>query len=403
MPSTMSLIRVMFRDPRQRTAAIGVWVSGFSVGSAIGPLVGGALLEFFWWGSVFLLAVPVMALLLTLGPLLLPEYRDPNPGRFDLPSAGLSLAGVLAVIFGVKLFAEDGPGWLPAIAVAAGLAIGYVFVRRQRALADPLIDLGLFRVRAFSASMATVTLGIFFGFGVIFFLAQYLQLVAGMSPLEAGLWTLPSAVTFIVGSNLAPVIVRRVRPGYLIAGGLAIAALGFALLTQVGLSSAPLILAAWLVMTIGFAPTFTLATDLVIGAVPPERAGAASAISETGSELGGALGIAILGSFGTAVYRSRVAGTLPDGLPPEAAEAARDTLGGALAVAGQLPEPLGAALLEAARQAFVQGLQLSAIIGGLGLIGTALLAARLLRQVPAASPEAQPAEASEAELEEALV
>src|SRR5688500_7099676 len=147
-PSTLSLIRNMFHDDQQRTFAIGVWITAYSLGGAVGPLLGGLLLEFFWWGSVFLLAVPVMALLLVLGPVLLPEFRDPEAGRLDLFSAALSLVAVLAVIYGLKQFAQDGAGWLPALSVAAGLAVGIAFVRRQRTLADPLIDLQLFRAPA---------------------------------------------------------------------------------------------------------------------------------------------------------------------------------------------------------------------------------------------------------------
>jgi DHA2 family multidrug resistance protein-like MFS transporter len=153
-PSTLSLIFNMFHDPHQRTVAIGVWVASYSAGAVIGPVVGGLMLEIFWWGSVFLLALPVMALLLVLGPLLLPEFRNPDAGRLDLTSAALSLAAVLLAIYGLKQIAQDGLGWLPALSIVAGLVVGLTFVRRQRTLADPMIDLGLFRIRAFNASLA---------------------------------------------------------------------------------------------------------------------------------------------------------------------------------------------------------------------------------------------------------
>ncbi len=191
----------------------GVWIMGFSAGGAVGPVLGGVLLENFWWGSVFLMAVPVMALLLVLGPRLLPEYRAPDAGRLDLTSAALSLVAILAVIFGLKQIAQDGIGWLPAASMLAGLAIGVVFVRRQRALDDPMIDLDLFRIRSFNAALAVNMLGIFVAFGYFLFVAQYLQLVLGLSPLEAGLWSLPSALGFIVGSQVAPRLLRRFRPG----------------------------------------------------------------------------------------------------------------------------------------------------------------------------------------------
>jgi DHA2 family multidrug resistance protein-like MFS transporter len=390
MPSTMSLIRNMFHDPNERTAAIGVWVSGFSVGSAIGPLVGGFLLEHFWWGSVFLLAVPVMALLLVLGPVLLPEFRDPKAGRPDVFSAALSLAAVLSMIYGLKQMAY-GPGWLPALFIVAGLGLGIVFVQRQRVLADPLIDLQLFRAPAFSASLVTYTLATFVAFGVFLFIAQYLQLVLGLSPLQAGLWSMPGAIASIAGSNLAPVIVRRISPAVVISGGLALAAISFGLLTQVGVSSLAVVVVAWTVMSLGFGMTFTLTADLVVGSAPPERAGAASALSETSAEFGGALGLAVLGSIGIAVFRSQLAATMPIGVTSEAAKAAQETLAGAVAVAGQLPDPLGAALLRTAHEAFVQGLQVNAIIGTVVMIGLTVLTATLVRNVPTGSePEAQP-------------
>jgi MFS transporter, DHA2 family, multidrug resistance protein len=242
-PSTLSLIRNMFLDPDQRTFAIGVWATSFSAGAAIGPLAGGFLLEHFWWGSVFLLAVPVMALLLMLGPMLLPEFRDPEAGRLDFFSAALSLAAVLAVIYGLKQTAQDGFGPVPALSIAAGLAVGVAFVRRQRGLADPMVDVGLFRITAFNAALATNFLAIFVAVGYFLFVAQYLQLVVGLSPLQAGLWSLPSAFGFIIGSQLGPRVLHRVRPAVVIGGGLASSAVGLAVLTQVGASAglAPLI------------------------------------------------------------------------------------------------------------------------------------------------------------------
>jgi len=325
MPSTLSLIRTLFADPGQRTTAIGVWATSLSAGAAIGPLLGGVLLERFDWGSVFLLNVPVMALLLVLGPRLLPESRDPDPGPFDLVSAALSLVAVLAVVYGIKRVAESGLSPAPLLAIAAGGAIALAFVRRQARLATPLLDLALFRLPSFSASLAANGLALFAILGVELFIAQYLQLVLGLGPLEAGLWTLPAAGGFVAGSMLAPVLARRIRPATLVAGGLAVAAAGCALLTLSGDGLAGVVV-AHVVLSIGLGPVVTLSTDLVVSAAPEERAGAAAAISETGSELGGALGIALLGSLGTAVYRSELAGapplaSVPDGLLDAAGDA----------------------------------------------------------------------------------
>jgi MFS transporter, DHA2 family, multidrug resistance protein len=381
-PSTLSLIRNMFLDPEQRTVAIGIWVTSFSVGAAIGPLLGGIVLEYFWWGAVFLLGVPVMALLLAVGPWLLPEYRDPQAGRLDLLSAALSLAAVLLVIYALKRIAEAGPGWVPAASIAVGLALGVQFVRRQRTLADPLIDLGLFRVPAFGAALAAYMVTCFVGFGAYVFTAQYLQLVLGLSPLEAGLWTLPSMAAYIVGSMLVPVVARRFHPASVMAAGLVLAAAGFGVLTQVGPAGGlAAVVAGSVIYSLGICPTVILSTDLVVGSAPVERAGAASAISETSSELGGALGIAILGSIGTAVYRRAMADGIPAGVPPEAAEDARATLGGALAAAERLPDGLGVALLGPAREAFTQGMQLTLVLCAAAVVATAPVAAVLLRRI----------------------
>jgi len=394
-PSTLSLIFSMFHDHRQRTTAIGIWITSFSAGGAIGPVMGGVLLEHFWWGSVFLLTLPVMALLLVLGPRVLPEYRDPEAERLDLLSAALLLVAVLTATFGIKEVAQDGFSPLVVAAILVGLVVGVVFVRRQFRLADPMIDPRLFRVPEFNVSLATNLVGIFIAVGYFLFVAQYLQLVLGLSPLQAGLWSLPSAAGFILGSNLAPQLLRRVRPAYVIGGGLAMAAVGLGVLTRVGGSAdLAILVAASGVVSLGLAPVFTATTDLIVGSAPPERAGAASGISETGSELGGALGIAILGSIGVAIYRAGLADSLPAGVPAQASAAARDTLGGAVAVARQLPAETGAPLLAAARQAFTTGLQVTAGISAVVAIAIAVLATVMLRDVPRTA-DAEPAEPAE--------
>jgi DHA2 family multidrug resistance protein-like MFS transporter len=377
-PSTLSLIRSMFADPRQRTTAIGVWISSFSAGAVIGPLVGGVMLEFFWWGSVFLLAIPPMGLLLLLGPRLLPEYRDPTPGRVDLVSAGLSLVAVLALIYGLKLAAQDGLTLLAAASMVVGIGLLITFLNRQRRPA-PFIDLRLFRAPVFSASIAVYSLSFVAFGGASFLMAQYLQLVLGLSPFVAGVWSVPQFVAFIVGSTLTPFIAGRLRPGPTVTSGLLLAAIGFAMLTQVhGSSALSVLVAGSVLLALGLAPAFTLATDFVVGAAPEEHAGSAAALSETGSELGGALGIAVLGSLATIVYRAQLAAAALPLLGPEAAQTARNTLGGATAVAAQLPDDGSRALLVLARDAFGTGFQLVAAIGAGIVILLALVSARYI-------------------------
>jgi len=381
-PSTLSLIRNMFLDAHERSVAIGVWIASFSVGGTIGPLIGGVVLEHFWWGAVFLISVPVMVLLLAIGPWLLPEYRDTHAGRLDLLSVAQSLLAVLAVIYGLKRIAEGGGGALPLAAIAAGVAIGVAFIRRQGRLADPLIDLRLFRAPAFSAALAINTLAFFVAFGSFLFIVQYMQLVLGLSALQAGLWSVPAGAAFAVGSTIAPRLARRVRAGFVVAGGLFVAAIGFAVLTQVDRSDGLLLLVgADVVLSLGLAFVFTLAVDLMVGAAPPERAGAASAISETSSEFGGALGIAMLGSVIVAIYRSAMGRAALDGVPATVAEAARANLGIAADAAARLPGPAGAVLLDASREAFARAFEATASISAAVALAAAVLAAVMLRRV----------------------
>jgi DHA2 family multidrug resistance protein-like MFS transporter len=367
-PSTLSLIRNMFLDDKERTFAIGIWISSFSAGGAIGPVLGGLLLEYFWWGSVFLLNVPIMALLLVIGPKLLPEYRDEKAGRPDIPSALLSLGTVLAVIYGIKRLAQEGLThpqgiWQALLVILGGLVIGFFFVRRQNRLAVPFVDLSLFRNRAFSAALGVNIASVFAAFGSWLFVAQYIQLVMGLTPLEAGLWSSPSGFAFIAASMLTPQFLKVARPAYVMGAGLLLTALSFALIAQAGNGASPrediaLVVTAFVVMSLGLSPVFTLTTDLIVGAVPPERAGVASGMAETSAEFGGALGIAVLGSVMTALYRHGLGEVLPPDLPAQAAAAARDTLGGALATADTLAPAAGAALAAAARAVYIDAFQI---------------------------------------------
>jgi DHA2 family multidrug resistance protein-like MFS transporter len=374
MPSTLSITAVMFRDARQRAVAIGVIVASVSGGTAIGPLVGGWLLEHFWWGSAFLLAAPVMAALVVAGPLLLPEHRDPQSGRLDGASVVLALLAVLPVVYGLKQVAADGLSAIPVAAVVVGAGMAVQFVRRQRRLADPLVDLGLFADRTFRTAAATLTFGIFVLWGSNYAIAQYLQLVEGLSPLNAGLWTAPSAAGVIAGSLIAPRVARRVPAPVVIGTGLVVSATGYLVLATVAPSGDLVrLVAGAIVVSAGLGPMMALATDMVVGAAPVGRVGAAAAISSTAPQIGGAFGVAVLGSIITAVYREAMATGVPAGVPHDAAQAARDNLGTAAAVVRQLPEPLADPLLAAARAAFTSGFHVTALVSAALMVLVAAL------------------------------
>ena len=388
-PSTMSLIRNMFHDEHERQFAIGVWIASFSIGGAIGPLVGGVVLQWFHWGAVFLVAVPVMVLALLLGPLLLPEYKDPNAGRIDLPSVLLSLVAVLATIYGLKQLAEHGVHGGALVFVALGLVVGALFVRRQATLPYPLMELKLFLQPRFAAAIAAYALSCMAMFGVYIFITQFLQLVLGLSPLMAGIATVPWSLCFVFGSLAAPRLARGVPPLTVLVGGLIVSALGFALLAMAdGPHALAILIAATIVMSLGMAPVITIGNEMIITAAPPERAGAASALSETSAEFGGAMGIAIFGSAGTVLYRHALTADLPAGLAPDAAAAAMATLGGAVVAAQANPGPLGDALLGVSRAAFTDAMQFTSLLAMGIVMGASVVAARILRsgRVAAAQP-----------------
>ncbi|WP_216212644.1 MFS transporter [Amycolatopsis aidingensis] len=389
LPSTLALISNMFRDGTQRRRAIAVWSTSFMLGGAIGPLVSGVLLEAFWWGSVFLPAVPVMLLLIGLGPVVLPEYRTAAAGRVDLASIALAMASILPIVYGVKELAKGGPSATALLSLAAGALVGWVFLRRQRGLSNPLLDLALFGNRSFNASIGAQTTSLFVLAAMQFFLMQYLQLVLGFSPLAAGLWTIPAMVAGVLASLLVPSLAQRISPPRLIVAAMLLAVAGLGIIAGAGSSGAGLALTGFILLNLSLNPTMVLTYDLIIGSAPAERAGTASGTAETGNELGIALGVAIAGSIGAAVYQGRLAGdALPAGLPAGVADAARDTLGGAVAAAADLPSGLGARLLAVTRDAFVHGMTLTTIVLAVLLTGVTVAVAALLRKgSQAAAPE----------------
>ncbi|MFB7244906.1 MFS transporter [Streptomyces populi] len=373
MPATLALIRNIFHDPRERSLAIGIWGATASAGTAVGPVVGGFLLEHFWWGSVFLINLPVMVVLVLVGRRLLPESKSPDPGPWDLIGVTLSLVGLIGVVYAVKELAAHGPGGAALAAGLLGAVALFCFVRRQLSLTKPLLDVRLFRNRGFSGAVLADLFTVLGMSGLVFFLSQYLQLVQGRGPFEAGLAEVPAAVGAVAAGLVAGRFARRFSVRTVVSGGLAAVGLALGVLTVLDRSTGyPLLGAALLVVGVGAGFSFTVTADVILSAVPKEQAGAASAVSETAYELGAALGIALLGSVVTGVYAGF---TGPAGTPA----AAHDSLGGAVEAAGHLPEHTAEALLTAARESFVDGLALASGAGAAVLLATAAAAWFLLR------------------------
>lgn len=367
-PSTLALISNMFRNARQRGVAISIWATCMFAGGALGPVIGGVMLDHWWWGSVFLLAVPVMAVILIAGPLLLPEYRNPEAvGRIDLASVALSLAAILPIIYGIKnLAASDSDVPVAVGAVVIGLANAYFFVRRQLSLPNPLLDLRLLRNRKLRVVLPAMLIGSGAFAGTSMFTAQYIQSVAGRSPGESGLWMSFTGLGIAAGTLLAPVLVRGLRPQALIILGVTGSAIALLVLTQAGTSGWLIgVVASIAVVAFGIGPLFALGTGIVVGSAPPERAGSAASMSETSNLLGSSLGLALLGTVGAAIYRGEMAEVDLGAYPPELADSARETIGGAT-VGGE------SGLIALAREAFTNGLNVVAATAAVALVALIL-------------------------------
>ncbi|MFD7080869.1 MFS transporter [Streptomyces sp. NPDC002181] len=381
-PTTAGLIRNMFHDEKQRQTAVAIWTGGLAGGIGLGPVMSGLLLEHFWWGSVFLVNLPFMAMLLILTPLLVPESRDPNAGRFDWISSFLSLAAILPIIYGIKEWAANGVNGTRIGAIAVGVVIGLLFVLRQRR-PDPMIDLRLLSRREINGPVFSKMIAMFCLVGMSAFTAQYLQSVYGLTPLVAGLWSLlPSAGVSITTPIVTILLKKGVHRSILVSVGYIIGIAAFAVLTLATPDSGIwVILLSAGMLAGGLVIVMTLATELLVGSAPPERASIAAATLETGAQLGGALGLAVMGSVAGAVYRDEVVGALPNGLPESATAAVEQTLGGAVAVSGQLPKEIGDAVLGAAREAFTNGVQTTAYMCMALLAAGTVFAATYLRKV----------------------
>jgi DHA2 family multidrug resistance protein-like MFS transporter len=378
MPSGFALVRNLFQDDKQRSVAFAVFITCVMGGGTIGMVLGGVLLNYFWWGSVFLAGVPVMALLLVAGPFLLPENRNPGAGRLDLFSVALSLLAILPIVYCFKELSRNGLETTPIVVGVIGIVFAVLFARRQFRLSDPLLDLRLFSNRIFSNSLVIMLVGSFLMSGMMLLFIQYLQLVKGLTPLRAGLYMIATSVAMVIGIMLAPFISRLVRPGYVIAIGLAVAVVGLSILTQVDTSTGvALALAGPVITNLGVGPFVTLATELVQGAVPPEKAGSAGAVSQTSGEGGVALGLAVLGGIGVAVYGSKV--VIPSDLPAGARDATKESLAGATSAAAKLPAAQAHALLTNAQHAFTSAMNVVAVIVAILAALLAIVAATTLR------------------------
>ena len=388
MPSTLSLLRTVFTDREQRRLAIAIWASGFAAGAALGPIVGGALLEHFHWGSVFLLAVPVLVPMLILVPVLIPESRDPAPGRVDLVSTLLSLAAMGPVVYGIKSLATEGFTAVGAAMIVLGLVAGAWFVHRQLRSSSPMLDIRLFRQGSFGGAVLINLFSVIALVGFLFFVSQHLQLIAGLTPVAAGMALLPGLVAMIVAGLVVVPIARRVRPRVLVPVALGLSAGGYALIafTANADSIVPVVI-AFVLLGVGIGAAETVSNELILSSAPPAKAGAASAVSETAYELGAVLGTAALGSILAAHYRSAI--ELPAVLTAVQAETARETLAGAVGVAEQLPASIADQLATSAALAFDEGVVVTSMIGVALMVAAAIVGAITLRNPKAARAESR--------------
>ncbi|MGO1055493.1 MFS transporter [Crossiella sp. CA198] len=382
MPSTLSILRNVFTDPKESSMAIGVWSAVGAGGAALGPLVGGALLQNFHWGTVFLINIPVVLLIVIGGFLVLPESRNPRPGRIDLLSAALSAIGIVAVVYAIKEAPLSGLTKPDVIGAAVlGLALLVVFVRRQKRLAHPFMDVRLFRYPAFSASIVANLITVFTLVVLSFAFTQLLQFAWGWPPFNTGLAFLPIVFGITLGATLGGQLVARLGRGGVVCAGLGLSAAGFLAFNWISVTPGlALLLTAGLVLGCGLGVAMAVTTDNIIASAPRDSAGAASAIAETAQELGGALGITILGTLLSTVYRTGL--VVPPGTPAEAVPAIRESIGDAIAAAGRLTGEAGQQVVAAARSAFVDAVHVTAVTGAVLLVLAAVTALIAMRKVP---------------------
>lgn len=365
MPSTMSLLRSTFRNRDQRRIAIAAWSGSFAAGGALGPIVGGLLIEYFPWRSVFLIAIPVVVLMLAFVPLLVRESRDPNPGPVDGWGIVLSMLALAPLAFGIKELASESPV-AGVLALAVGLGFGWAFVRRQRRIPHPMLDLSLFQRPKFTGSLIVNLACIMAYIGFLYFAAQHLQMIAGLSALDAGLALLPGAVVAVAAGFAVVPFARRYRASIVVPVTLVVGAAGLVLVGVAGAHDTWMLIVAFVLLGIGLGAAQAVSGELIISSAPADRAGAASAISETAYEFGAVLGTSILGGILTAWYR--IALEIPAGVPGRLGAHARETLAGAVNAADQIGGSVGQALSENAAAAFDGGVVATSLIAAAFLV-----------------------------------
>ncbi|PWW08728.1 DHA2 family multidrug resistance protein-like MFS transporter [Paenibacillus cellulosilyticus] len=382
MPSTLALVRTMFQDQTQRTKAMSIWSAVMASGVTVGPIIGGLLIDSFSWGAVFLINIPAMALLLLIAPFLLPESRSTVRNRIDMVSSILALAAILPVTYGVKTIAENGWTVIPAILLAAGLLVGVLFVRRQLAISNPLIDIRALKDRRTGGSILVNLIAMFTLMASALINTQFLQSVLGYSPFVASLWSVLPSIAVGAAAPLAAKLSLTLGRPRVMAGGFALSAIGFGILTQVrvdGFSPLLIMLVGAGLVAAGIVSVVTLVTDYVLGVTPADRAGAVGGLLETSSELGGAFGIALLGCVLAAIYRHTVTPHLPSGLSTDAAQAAEQTIAGAAAAAQHLPADTALQVIDASRDAFMTAMHVTCLVSGIILLLTTAATVVLLR------------------------
>ena len=377
MPSTLSLIRNVFEHGHDRRIAIATWAAMFSGGAALGPVLGGWLLEHFWWGSVFLINVPLIAVLVPLALWLVPESRDPNPGPVDLPSIALSMLAMLPTVYGIKHLAKSGVDDVTVAAFLLGIGAGWLFLRRQRRSAHPLLDLTLFRNPVFSGAIVANLLSLMGLTGFLFFAAQLLQLVLGLSPLSSAMVLLPGLAVTVALGFVAVRLMRHVPVRVLTSVSFVASSAGYAIAAFTGHPSVATIMVAFAVMGIGIGLAETITNDLMLSSVPAHKAGSASAISETAYEVGAVLGTAVLGSVLTAAFRSNL--TIPAVARHGENDQAFETLGGTLEQAARYPNAVGDQIATSARLAFETGVHQASAAAIVIALAAAAVSWRALR------------------------